>query len=264
MKLFTANTITNVCVCMCKVCTIKLMRITSCCTDQTGQQMISEQERALIPPPEKEENTLEHHQYQHRASGSMLPGTEVGGVSSDVQVEEEEEIQTVQEGEREGTECVPQRQNIDISDTTLSNIVPIAAEESRDIGANHSQSDLPSGPNHGENGVQPTNSLLTLTEDESFMGSGSPLTVDKVAAVQHLHRLALQYDIGMNSGSEGSTIIRLSSASSERYMNSLNTAALPILYGVYVYGYRYVCRAICAMSWNSSKQHISQPTTFSG
>ena len=227
--------------------------------------MISEQECALTPPPEKEENILEHHQYEHRASGSMLPGTEVGGVSSDVQVEEEEEIQTVQEGEREGTECVPQRQKIDISDTTLSNIVPTAAEESRDlVGANHSQSDLPSGPNHGENGVQPTNSLLTLTEDESFLGSGSPLTVDKVAAVQHLHRLALQYDIGMNSGSESSTIIRLSSASSERYMNSLNTAALPISYGVYVYGHRCVCRTICAMSWNSSKQHISQPTTFSG
>ena len=258
MKLFTANTITDVCVCMCKVCTINLMRITSCCTDQTGQQMISEQERALTPPPEKEENTLEHHQYEHRASGSMLPGTGVGGVSSDVEVEEEEEIQTVQEGEREGTECVPQRQKIDISDTTLSDIVPTAAEESRDlVGANHSQSDLPSGPNHGENGVQPTNSLLTLTEDESFMGSGSPLTVDKVAAVQHLHRLALQYDIGMNSGSESSTIIRLSSASSERYVNS----ALPISYGVYVYG---VCRTICAMSWNTSKQHISQSTTFSG
>lgn len=52
--------------------------------------------------------------------------------------------------------------------------------------------------------IQPTNSLLALTEDGSYLGCGSPLTMDRVAAIQHVHRLALQYDIDRMSvsGSE--------------------------------------------------------------
>ena len=65
--------------------------------------------------------------------------------------------------------------------------------------------------------VYPTNSLLTLTEDSSFLGSGSPLTVAKAATIQHLHRLAAQYKIehGSISGSEASTNMRFNSASSK-------------------------------------------------
>lgn len=62
----------------------------------------------------------------------------------------------------------------------------------------------------------PTNSMLTL---DSFISTGSPLTVAKAAAIQHLHKLAeestlLYNEDHLSTFSEGSTYMNLTSASS--------------------------------------------------
>ena len=68
-----------------------------------------------------------------------------------------------------------------------------------------------------EIGMYPTNSGISLTEDGSFLGSGSPLTVAKAAVIQHLHRLGVHYEDehGSTSGSECSNNVCLASTSSK-------------------------------------------------
>ena len=69
--------------------------------------------------------------------------------------------------------------------------------------------------------VYPTTSQLTLTEDNSLVGSGSPLTVAKAAAILRLQQLtaqsALSFDEDQFStlGSEYSTLPRMSSTPSK-------------------------------------------------
>ena len=78
-----------------------------------------------------------------------------------------------------------------------------------------------------ENQVYPTTSTLTLTEDESFIGSGSPLTVAKAASLQHLHRMLAQSVLSYDderfsaSGSECSTDIHFASTRSKSHSHAL-------------------------------------------
>ena len=111
------------------------------------------------------------------------------------------------------------------SEAKHSSLIPISALNSPgDAEVNETKNNpAPSGTDHQEEtDVYPTNSLLTLTEDSSLLGSGSPLTVAKAAAIQHLHRLASHYNIGHGSvsGSEASTNMRFSSASSKKFANN--------------------------------------------
>ena len=225
------------------------MKNTSRCTGGgvwASQQMITEQQNT-----EGEKTGAGDEQADHRPSGlpghnqgALVPGTEgkeeeiqtyspSERVNEDTNTASEEERE---EGEGEREEGEGEREEgdgengvwreraegesaakIDISETNMSNIVSTPGCSSP--AAEPGPSTWP--PGNGEAEVQPTNSLLTLTEDGSFLGSGSPLTVDRVAAVQHLHRLALQYDIDRmsTSGSDSSTNIRLSMASSKRVIS---------------------------------------------
>ena len=187
------------------------MIIMSCSTAQVDQGIITEEGNVVGT---KRRLTPDISETQHcNSDTSAVPVTTAvtaGKGRCCSSVEETENAMKLEdskgrEGEREA-EYLAQAQKMDISETTLpapgldgSPVEPMAGQ--------------------GEGEVQPTNSLLTLTGEESFLGSGSPLTVDKVAAVQHLHRLALQYGTDhyhTNSGSDTSTHIRqLSSGSSE-------------------------------------------------
>lgn len=79
-----------------------------------------------------------------------------------------------------------------------------------------------------ESVAYPTNSMLTL---DSFVSAGSPLTVAKVAAIQHLHALAeesaLPYNVDhISTLSEGSTYMNLTSASSTYSANTVNPLSI--------------------------------------
>ena len=204
------------------------MKIMSCCTDG-GQQVITEQEKM----PAAEEKQTADEQQEDMPSGNqsqsyvpepadkerelqtISPGEDGRGERSSEEEEAGKERErhndengVVREGQADGQ--VPKTRKIDISETTWSSMAPTPA-----LISPAEPGDRPHPPPEPDSEVHPTNSLLTLTEDGSFLGCGSPLTVDKVAAIQHLHKLALQYDIDHVSTS-GSEDIQLSLASSER------------------------------------------------
>lgn len=162
------------------------------------------------------------------------------------------ENRAAKEGENE-KQSGPLAQKMDISETPWSNIVSTTSLTSPSYPG-------PSGLGAGENGVHNTNSLLTLTEDGSFLGSGSPLTVDKAAAIQHLHRLALQYDTDRMSisGSEGSTNLRLSLSSSKTNTQVMWCSPIMSICNLLLF------RAVCAVSTDSSEQRFIQSDSLSG
>ena len=191
------------------------MIIMSCSTAQVDQGIITEEgnvvgtKRRLTPDISETQ-----HCHSETSAVSVTAAVTAGKGRCCSSVEETENAMKLEDSkgrkrEREA-EYLAQAQKMDISETTLPERVPAP-------GVDGSPVEPMAGQGEGE--VQPTNSLLTLTGEESFLGSGSPLTVDKVAAVQHLHRLALQYGTDhyhTNSGSDTSTHIRqLSSGSSE-------------------------------------------------
>ena len=203
--------------------------------DKGGEQQTSSQEgmegrevdNATLGEEREEEGKREEEEEEKRVEGrgreegeeKEQANEKEGGNEREIGEEREEGEGERQQGDGENwvskegeteKQSGPLAQKMDISETPWSNIVSTTSLTSPSYPG-------PSGLGTGENGVHNTNSLLTLTEDGSFLGSGSPLTVDKAAAIQHLHRLALQYDTDRMSmsGSEGSTNLRLSLSSSK-------------------------------------------------
>ena len=151
----------------------------------------------------------EEHAVDDEEGGNMerSEGVEVQvGEDKVTRVEEEREEQT-------RSKTMMPTQSAVISEHVQSEVLESADEP-------HSDEQQPSSARNvqGETELYPTNSMLTVTEDSSFLDSGSPLTVAKAAVIQHLHTLALQYDDdhASMSGSEGSINMRFASASSKR------------------------------------------------
>ena len=167
----------------------------------------------LVPGTEGKEEEIQTHSPEERVNEDTNTTAKEEREEGEGEREEGDGENGVWRERAEGESAA----KIDISETNLSNIVSTPGCSSP--AAEPGPPTRP--PGNGEAEVQPTNSLLTLTEDGSFLGSGSPLTVDRVAAIQHLHRLALQYDIDRmsTSGSDSSTNIRLSLASSKRVVS---------------------------------------------
>ena len=225
----------------------------SCCTDDSGgvwanQETISGQQKRGRGEKTETRDELEdtrlggfsgHNQQTLLAAAegkegelqAPFPGEREGegrreegdtNVDSEVGAEggrEEGDGENGQERPRAEGESVTSMQKIDISQTNLVSRTSPANLVSTTSLAEPGLSGLA-----GNEEVHPTNSVLTLTEDGSLLGAGSPLTVDRVAAVQHLHRLALQYDTerASISGSERSTDLRLSSSKTHRNPHTPN------------------------------------------
>lgn len=99
----------------------------------------------------------------------------------------------------------------------------------------------------------PTNSMLTL---DSFISAGSPLTVAKAAAMQHLHTLAEESALPYNEDhistlSEGSTTYMSSASSMYTLLAEKIYWLLRAVY--YPHCFVFMYRNICYMPTNSTK-----------
>lgn len=184
-------------------------------------------------------------------------GEKEGGVEGEEERKEKENEVTENEKERKGhteRKSVICTGRVEVTEPLQSSTVSTLKSpvEERDTSQDQRPSERhpSSRVEPEENQVYPTTSMLTLTEDGSLIGSGSPLTVAKAAAIQHLHRLvaqsALPYDEDNTSGSEGSTYMPFASASSA-YVTDVQFIVLLLdrVSNMYTYECNHFC-SVCA------------------